>query len=101
MKQSRRGKYGAMVTTITVLGIVLIIVANIVVGQLTEKYGWSIDLTADDRYAISDESIQYLKRLKDEVDITVFVDENPCLPEAIIWYRHIRTYCSIKNTQKK
>lgn len=75
MKQSRRWKYGAMATTITVLGIVLIIVANIVVGQLTEKYGWSIDLTADDRYAISDESIQYLKRLKDEVDITVFVDE--------------------------
>ena len=41
-----------MATTITVLGIVLIIVANIVVGQLTERYGWSIDLTADDRYEI-------------------------------------------------
>lgn len=75
MKQSRRWKYGAMATTITVLGIVFIIVANIVVSQLTQKCGWSIDLTADGRYAISDESIQYLKGLTEEVNITVFVDE--------------------------
>lgn len=75
MKQNHRRKYGALAITITVLGIMLIIVANIVMGKLTEKYGWSVDLTADGRYSISEDSVRYLKKLDQKVKITVLVDE--------------------------
>ena len=74
-QKNRRWKFGALQTVITVLGIVLIIAANLVMDRLTEKYGWSKDLTANGRYAISEDSIRYLKALEEEVDITVFVSE--------------------------
>lgn len=73
--KNRRLKFGALATAITVLGIVVILVANIVMEQLTEKYGWDIDLTADERYAISEETIDYIKGLENDVKITVMVDE--------------------------
>lgn len=73
--EKRRVKTAALSTVVTVLGIVLIVAANFVTGQLTEKYGWDMDLTADDRYAISEESLGYVKALKEDVKITVMVDE--------------------------
>lgn len=68
-------RYGALATVITVLGIVLVIAANVTAGQLTEKFGLSVDLTADKRYAISKDTIEYIKKLDKEVKITVLVDE--------------------------
>lgn len=73
--KNRRIKFGALATTITVLGIIVILVANIVMEQLTEKYGWYIDLTADGRYAISEETIDYIEQLQDDVKLTVMVNE--------------------------
>lgn len=74
-QKNRRRKFGALSMVITVLGIVLIIAANLVAAQLTEKYGWSKDLTANGRYAISEDSVQYLETVEEEVKITVFVSE--------------------------
>lgn len=74
-QKNRRWKYGALAAVITVLGIVLIVAVNVIAEQLTEKLGWSVDLTADGRYAISEDTIQYLKGLDKEVKITVLVDE--------------------------
>ncbi|MDD7142255.1 DUF7088 domain-containing protein [Bariatricus sp. HCP28S3_F11] len=72
---SRRRKYGVLATTISILGVVLIVAANIVVDKLTDKYEWSKDLTEDERYAITEESIRCVKELESNVKITVFVDE--------------------------
>lgn len=74
-QKNRRLKYGALATVITVLGILLILAANLVMDKLTLKYGWSVDLTADDRYAISEESVDFLKSLEQDVSVQVMKDE--------------------------
>lgn len=73
--EKRRGRYKMLTIGTSLLAIVLIVAANVIVGKLTEKYDWSIDLTADRRYAISDDSIEYVKNLKEDVSLTVFVNE--------------------------
>ena len=56
-EKNRRLKYGALATVITVLGVLLVLAANLVMDKLSEKYGWSVDLTADERYAVSQTTI--------------------------------------------
>lgn len=74
-QKNRRMKYGILATTITVLGVILVIAANVIVSRFSEKNGWNIDLTADKRYAISDDTIAYIKEMEKEVKITVLADE--------------------------
>lgn len=74
-QKNRRMKYGALSMTITILGVILIIVANVIVSEFSEKNGWSIDLTEDKRYAISKDTIDYIKEMEKEVEITVLADE--------------------------
>ncbi len=74
-QKNRRMKYGVLSMTITVLGIILIIAANVIVSKFSEKNGWSIDLTEDKRYAISKDTIDYIKGMEKEVEITVLADE--------------------------
>ncbi len=73
--EKRRGRHNILTTGTSVLFIILAVTANSIVGKLAERYEWSVDLTEDGRYAISEDSINYLKDLKEDVSITVFVDE--------------------------
>lgn len=72
---NRRWKYGIWAALITVLGVVLAIVLVLVSDRMTEKFDLRVDLTANDRYAISKESISWLKDLDEDVKITVLVSE--------------------------
>lgn len=74
-EKNRRLKYGALATVITVLGVLLVLAANLLMDKLSEKYGWSVDLTADERYAISQTTIDFLEGLEQDVTIQVMKDE--------------------------
>ena len=74
-EKNRRLKYGALATVITVLGVLLVLAANLVMDKLSEKYGWSVDLTADERYAVSQTTIDFLEGLEQDVTIQVMKDE--------------------------
>ena len=73
--RSLKKRKGALATSITILSIALIVVMNITVGRLSDRFDLSVDLTADKRYAISEDTIRYLENLDETVKITVLVDE--------------------------
>ncbi|MBP5432313.1 Gldg family protein [Ruminococcus sp.] len=68
---SRKLKYGAMFYIIIALVIAIVVVVNIMVNAVAKRSPMKIDLTPDNRYELTDQSISVLKALKKDVDITV------------------------------
>lgn len=72
---NRRFKHGSLATIIAVGFIVVIVVINVIATMLLDRYPLTIDLTKDNRFALTQESIDYVKELKDDVKITICSDE--------------------------
>ncbi len=71
----RRFKYGSLATIITVGFLVALVLVNVIVALLLERYPLTIDLTSDKRFALTQDSIDYIKGLTDDVKITVLAKE--------------------------
>ncbi|HQQ90053.1 MAG TPA: Gldg family protein, partial [Oscillospiraceae bacterium] len=71
LAQKRRRKFGVIATLITVGVVAAAVVLNILIGELMDRYPLSIDLTSDSLYEISDETIDYIQNL--DQDITIHV----------------------------
>ncbi|MCM1226904.1 MAG: Gldg family protein [Clostridium sp.] len=69
-------KYGTLATIITVVFIAVIVVLNLIAGVLTDRKGLKIDLTKEQYYDISQESIDYIKTIKTDVEIAVTAKES-------------------------
>ncbi len=69
-------KYGGISTAITCIVVAVVIVLNILVSVLVEKYPLKLDLTEDAKFEISEESINYLKNLDQNVNFTVLMAES-------------------------
>ncbi len=69
-------KYGGIATAITCTVVAVVVLLNILVNVLVEKYPLKLDLTEDAKYEISEESIDYLKTLNQEVNFTVLMAES-------------------------
>lgn len=72
---SRRFKHGSLATIITIGFIVGIILINIVATMLLERFPLSIDLTKDNRFEITQESVDYTKKIDTDVKISICADE--------------------------
>lgn len=70
-KNLKKFKYGSMSAVIIALVIVLVVIFNLICSMLAKRSPLKIDLTADNRYEISEESIEAIKNLKGDVEITV------------------------------
>lgn len=68
-------KYGAVATAITVFVIAIVVFINLIAGILTERKGLKLDLTAENYYEISQDTIDYIKDLDTEVEIAVMMNE--------------------------
>jgi len=71
LAQKRRRKFGVIATLITVGVVAAAVVLNILVGKLMDRYPLSIDLTSDSLYEITDETIDYIQNLDQNVAIHV------------------------------
>lgn len=69
-------KYGGIATAITCVVVAIVIVVNILVNMLVEKYPLKLDLTESAKFEISDETIEYLKTLTQDVNLTVLMAES-------------------------
>ncbi len=69
----KRGSYSVAITVAFVAGAILL---NILVGALSNRFVLEFDISADQSNFISDENMEYIKSVKDNVNITVCADEN-------------------------
>lgn len=73
---TRKFKVGSVATAITVIVVAATVVVNLIVGQLTDKFSLSLDLTQNKIFSLTDQSIDFIKDLKKDVEIVVLSDEN-------------------------
>lgn len=70
--KSRKIRHGAVAAAITAVVIALVIVLNIVVGLLVDRFpNLKADFTANQAYAVQDDTKEYLKNLKK--DVTLYI----------------------------
>ena len=68
----KRGSYSAAITAIFIAGV---IVLNILVVALNNRFVLEYDMTADKHNSIAKENIEYIKNVEEEVNITVCATE--------------------------
>lgn len=71
----KRFKYGTLATVITVIFIAVIVLVNIVASMLLERFPLKLDLTADKIFTLSDQSVDFLKTIDEEIEVTVLSEE--------------------------
>ncbi len=75
VKRMKKLKYGALATALTALFVAGVVVVNIIVGVLNERYNWNIDLTSSGLYEIDDKTVEYLNQLNTDIEVAVMADE--------------------------
>ena len=70
-KNFKKFKYGSMSMAVLILVVAIVVVLNIIVSLLMKRYPIKADLTADKRYELCDETIEVLKDMESNVEITV------------------------------
>lgn len=71
----RKFKYGTLATAITVVFIAAVVLLNVLASQLTDRFGLKIDTTKEQLFEISDQTIDYLGTLEENIEIAVMTDE--------------------------
>ena len=74
--KTRKFKVGSIATAITVMVVAIVIVLNLVVGKLTDKFSLSLDLTQNKIFSLTQESIDFIKKLDKDVEIILLSDED-------------------------
>jgi hypothetical protein len=73
LKRHKKLKYGSMATAVTAIVIVVVILINVLVSMLTS---FRFDLTSDQLYEVSEDTIDYVKNLDQDVEIAISLDED-------------------------
>jgi ABC-type uncharacterized transport system involved in gliding motility auxiliary subunit len=69
-------KYGTLATIFTLIVTAIVVAVNLIAQEVTDRLDLTMDLTDDDIYSISDDTIDYLSSLQQEVQIVVLADES-------------------------
>ncbi|MDD3194020.1 MAG: GldG family protein [Oscillospiraceae bacterium] len=73
--KNRRFRMGGFATVLTVIFIAVLIVLNMIVSAVSQRYPIQLDLTTGKIYGLSDETIEYLKTLEKDVNLYVLSTE--------------------------
>ncbi len=74
--KNKKFRMGTTATVLTAVFVAAVILVNVVVGILHDRYPMNIDLTSDKLYTLSEESEKFAKDLKNKVEIIVFGSES-------------------------
>ncbi len=74
--KSRRFKYGTMATVITIIFLVVVIVVNIIATLLLDRFPISIDLTSNQAFELTDQSVEFVEGIDEDVTIYVLAEES-------------------------
>ena len=68
-------KYGSVATVITVVVIAAVVLVNVILSVFADRYNMTLDITPNSDFAVSQETIDYLEALTENVEICTTVDE--------------------------
>lgn len=74
--KNKKLKYGGLSVLFTVICIAMVVLINVVITLLGERFSVQADLTDSGLYTIENSSIEFLSKLDDDIVITVTSDEN-------------------------
>ncbi|MCC8069479.1 MAG: GldG family protein [Ruminococcus sp.] len=80
---TKKLKYGTLATVFTLIIVAIVVAVNLIVQDVTERFDLTMDLTDNDIYTISQDTIDYLVSIEDEIEITVLADESAFENNAI------------------
>lgn len=67
---------GSFATALTVVFIAVLIILNMIVSAISERFPVQLDLTTGKIYELSDETIEYLRTVEKDVNIYVLATED-------------------------
>lgn len=74
-KDHRKLRYGTIATAMSVVVIAAVVLFNVVVGVLDDRFPLTLDLTKDSLFTLSEQSQEIAKNVKTDVEIIVFASE--------------------------
>jgi len=98
---NRKFKYGAVATSVTIVVIAVIVVLNIIISILADRFDLTYDMTPNKLYDISDESIDFVKEIKDDIVITALLKEQEMQNSGEILKQTNKMIEKIKNANSK
>lgn len=72
---TRKLGHSALSAVLTAVVIAVVVLANVVVTMFFERYPLTVDMTSDKRYTIGEKSLEYVRKIDTDVQVTVFADE--------------------------
>lgn len=76
MKLSKKMRFGSVSTVILIIFLAAVVAVNVIVSLLLDRFPLTLDLTNENLYQLSDESVDFLNSLEQDVKITVLAEEN-------------------------
>lgn len=76
MRNLRRLRYGSASIVLTIIVIVGVLLLNIIMDIVADRYPLSLDMSSDKVFTLSDQSVAIAKSVKNDVEIVVFVAED-------------------------
>lgn len=75
--KSRKAKHGTVAMAITALFIVMVIVLNIIIGLLVNRFpDLELDLTSNNSFALQDDTIDYVSHLNNDVTVYILMEKD-------------------------
>lgn len=79
----RKLKYGSLAAAITVIFIAIVVLTNVLVYSMTDRFGLKLDLTEQQIFEVTQETIDYLGTIENKVDIAVMSTEEDLATTSI------------------
>ncbi len=77
----RRLQYRAGFTATIVIAVAVVILLNVIVGVVADRFPITLDISKDKAYTLSEQSVEIAKQVENEVELIIFADkdifENP------------------------
>lgn len=84
---TKKLKYGSAATAITVLVIAAVVLVNVIVSLVGERTNLTVDLTSENVFEISQESIDYISSINQDVEIVTMADEAVFRDSGNVYYK--------------
>jgi hypothetical protein len=85
IRTSTRFRHGSMATVMTVIFFVFIVLLNIAVMKMKEKYSFmSVDMTDDRRYTLTEETEKLIRGIDERVEIDILATEAQCTTAGVL-----------------